>query len=510
MQTTQTEIGLPDESRNTPSEQDAKTFPCPVCEKPIRRAAYPSTREFPCPHCDSLVATPSLGIGAGTVLDDFTLIRRIGHGSMGEVYLAFQRSLSRNVAIKLLSPALTAVPEQIERFRAEVQYLARLRHPNIVTAFYAGSFKETHYLAMTYVDGESLQHYSDRIGPLPEEEALSVEFHVALALRYAWEEHGFLHRDIKPANIMLDENGEIRLTDLGISKFVYEETSEAHGHRILGTPHYMSPEQARGELHIDFRSDMYSLGATFYHLLAGHPPFDGQSIKTVIKCQIRETPPAIHTLRPDCSRASVKILNRLLSKNPNDRYDSWDALLHAVAHALKKESGYDLAAIQKFSDEAIAPTTNRHKRRSTFRITLLLAGIALAGMAWWYVSEDKQTAEPSTALMADTSTDGDSVPEVGPALNTHIHRGVEYLENLYRNMADARAERVRQDRVAEVLDHLDQKARTYLLAGLPDHAAAVYIDYAGPWAEESWAERHERAEIFARRGLMGPPAPADR
>lgn len=481
------------------------SFSCPVCRGRIHASAHAQTTEMPCPHCGALIATPSLSIGAGMELDDFRLIQRIGRGSMGEVYLADQLSLSRRVAVKILAPGLTSSPDQVRRFRAEIHGLARLQHPNIVSAFYAGACGDVHYLAMTYVDGENLHAYSERRGPLPEDEALSVVYNVALALRYAWEEHGFIHRDIKPANIMIDGNGQVKLTDLGISKFVYEETSATYGHRIFGTPHYMSPEQARGELDLDFRSDMYSLGATLYHLLAGHPPFDGLEVDQIIHCQIRERPTPVRWIRPDLSDACGALLDRLLSKHAGDRFDSWDALLHAVTEALENLPTRYPAARAYDTQTVWLDRTYRRKRFISRLAIISLLLLLIGGSLWIWNARVHWRLNRSPPGLEALISGGDG--RSGLDLRTPLATGWAHLETLYRRMYLNRAERVRQQRVREVLDHLDRQARAYLLQGLPDHAAAVYIDYNGPWAEESRKQRLERAEIYARRGLAGPPLP---
>ncbi len=514
MQTTRTHYPDPDDEptivpeKGKPSPRAAAdikiTFECPTCREPITTEASTSALEISCPHCGSLTMTPAIGIGAGMVLDDFHLIRRIGRGAMGDVYLANQRSLSRKVAVKILAPGMTSSSDQVERFRREVQNLARLHHPHIVSAFYAGTHDDIHYLAMTYVDGDNVHTHIREQGPLPEEEALSVIYKVADALRYAWEEFGFIHRDIKPANIMIDSDGEVKLTDLGLSKFVYEESSATHGHRIFGTPHYMSPEQARGELDLDFRSDMYSLGITFYHMLAGHPPFDDEDVSDILKRQLHEKPPAIRDARPDLSPGSEAILQRLLSKSPNDRYDSWDALLHAVSETLLALPPLSHRVLSQgyATQEVWLETTVRRKRRRRVvaGLALLIAGV-LGWSAWEYQrSEPPDPSLPDFAQQAldRARTSPEHLDAAIATLREQIRRAAGATERAYLQWSKHRLERERKQRIDEVLEHLDERARAYLHAGLPDFAAAVYTEYDGPWAEESREARLERAEAYHR------------
>lgn len=448
--------------------------------------------------------TPAIGFGAGMTLDDFRLVRRIGRGAMGEVYLANQRSLSRNVAVKILSPAMTSSPEQVDRFRREVQNLARLQHPNIVSAFYAGTHGDIHYLAMSYVDGDNVHALIREHGTLGEEEALSVLYKVADALRYAWEEFGFIHRDIKPANIMIDSDGEVKLTDLGLSKFVYEESSATHGHRIFGTPHYMSPEQARGELDLDFRSDMYSLGITFYHMLAGHPPFEDEDISRILQRQLREKPPPIRDARPDLSPGSEALLQRLLAKSPNERYDSWDALLHAVSEILADVPTLaHRALLQGHKTREVWLESERRRKRQRRLIALFaLVTVLGLGVSWWEYHRG-EPEEPSLPDFAQQTLERAlASPEKLDAtienLREQIHRAAGAPERAYLQWSKQRLERERQQRIEEVLEHLDERANAYLLSGLPDFAADVYLEYDGPWAAESRNAREERAAAYRR------------
>lgn len=308
-------------------------FSCPVCAGKIAVSASTQSHVVTCPHCDAVLMVPAVGVGVGAVLGDFELLRLLGQGAMGHVYLAMQASMERRVAVKILAPGMTASALSLNLFLQEIRTLARLQHPNIVTAFAAGQEQDCHYLAMYYVRGETLQHRLNRKGMLSEEEALSVICQVGEALKYAWEQHGIIHRDVKPGNIMIDAGGEIKLMDLGISKCVYEEAAQVGGPRIFGTPHYMSPEQARGEPNLDFRSDQYALGVTFYRMLSGSPPCDEPSMQAVIDHQAHATD-ALH-LKSPVSRRSRRIVERLTAVHPDGRYPSWDDLLSDALAALR-------------------------------------------------------------------------------------------------------------------------------------------------------------------------------
>lgn len=495
---------MPDHLYST-TDHDSATryigFDCPVCEVHLEVEASPSAFECTCPSCGSLVMTPAEGIGPGTRLDDFFLIRQLGRGAMGEVYLAEQRSLSREVAVKILSPAWTSTTEQVTRFRHEVRTLARLQHPNIVTAFYAGQAHGLLYLAMHYVRGGTLHDRVRDKGPMSEEESLSVVYKVADALRHAWNEHGLIHRDIKPANIMIDHDGEIQLTDLGISKYVYEDASATHGHRVFGTPHYMSPEQARGELRLDFRTDQYSLGVTLYHLLAGRPPFDASQVNEVMRLQCETSPVSIRTVRPELSGACVRCLERLMAKRKEDRFSSWEELMATVSAALEAPSTRSVLI------EPSRPSGRRRGRRIGWVFALL---IAIAGATYVYRTtqdpSDRRPLPPRVQQIVDSArATPDVLAEAMAVLQEQIGRAGDAAEAARLRFGMQRLHRERDVRVKEVMNHLDHQAQPFIQAGQAKQAAEVYLRYDGPWSVESEAQRMERAEAL---DLSKPLSPA--
>ncbi|MHC4202434.1 MAG: serine/threonine-protein kinase, partial [Planctomycetota bacterium] len=215
----------------------------------------------------------------------YELIETIGAGSSGTVYKARQISMDRLVAIKVLPQKLAQDERFTERFMREARAVAKLNHPNVVTGIDVGEAGGVYYFVMEYVDGESVADRVRREGTVPEKEALEIARQVCLALDCAFK-NGIVHRDIKPANILLTRGGEAKLADLGVAR--HAETEGVATRRVFGTPYYMSPEQARGDAEIDTRSDIYSLGATLYHLLGGKPPFHGNAPKVVMTKQVSE------------------------------------------------------------------------------------------------------------------------------------------------------------------------------------------------------------------------------
>ena len=202
----------------------------------------------------------SITLNKGDLIGGFVLEERVGRGGMGEVWLAEQRSMKRKVALKVMYSHFSQNSSFLYRFNKEVKIIANLDHPNIVTAHDAGEDNGLYYLAMKYVDGESLSGLLKRDGMISEQEALAIIRDVAGALKYSWDELQLLHRDIKPGNIMLDCSGKPLVMDMGISRSAIDDNSLTITGMTIGTPYYMSPEQADGLSDIDCRADMYSLG----------------------------------------------------------------------------------------------------------------------------------------------------------------------------------------------------------------------------------------------------------
>jgi serine/threonine-protein kinase len=263
----------------------------------------------------------------GVTLGNFLIEKPLGHGAMGQVFLALQLSMDRRVALKVLPQALMRDERVVERFQREVRMSARLEHPNIVTAYEAGEDFGYHFLAMTYVEGEDLETRRKREGAFQEKDALRAGRQVAEALRYAWEEHKLLHRDVKPSNIMMDASDRARLTDLGISICLNEaQASLTSSGMVIGTPHYMSPEQIRGH-ELDWRADAYSLGATLYHLMTGNPPFGNVGSAEVINRHLHEPVTPARRRRGSISVGCSELLERMMAKERDDRHRTWDDLL---------------------------------------------------------------------------------------------------------------------------------------------------------------------------------------
>jgi len=311
------------------------TFDCPQCGATLEIEANSAGSRVECPECHASLTVPKKEVEPGTTIGGFRIAKLLGKGGMGQVFLARQLAMDRNVALKILPPEFTSQQPLVQRFLNEVRTAARLEHPNIVTAYDAGEDSGVYYMAMAYVKGEGLNEKLQREGAIAEKEALHMVRKLVPALAYAWDEHRMLHRDIKPANIMLDRHGEPKITDMGLSKSLVEDSGMTVSGTVMGTPNYMSPEQAEGRKEIDFRADMYSLGATLYHMVTGAKPFDGTSFVETLRKQLGESLPDPREFNQEISEACVKLMETMLAKEPERRYPDWSALAADIDRALK-------------------------------------------------------------------------------------------------------------------------------------------------------------------------------
>lgn len=259
----------------------------------------------------------------------YEIVRLIGKGGMGDVYEAIHRKMERRVAIKVINRELFQKPEVVSRFHREVKTAAQLSHPNIVTAYDADQSGDFHFMVMEYVDGVDLSQIVKDRGALPIADACDYIRQAAIGLQHA-HEHGMVHRDIKPHNLMVSKNGVIKILDFGLASLASETvtTSDSAVLRsdlttagaIMGTPDFISPEQAIDARQVDIRSDIYSLGATLYYLLSGRVPFDDGSVMHKLKSHAQIEPVRLDAMRNDVPDEVVTIASKMMAKNADERY----------------------------------------------------------------------------------------------------------------------------------------------------------------------------------------------
>ena len=274
----------------------------------------------------------------------FQIVRELGRGGMGVVFLARDVALHRLVAIKVLRHEFTASDEHRERFRREARMTARLSHPNIVPVHSFGEIDDLVYIVMKYVHGESLAERMRRDGSVPAAEAQRILRDLALALDSAHRD-GVVHRDLKAENILIERgSGRAMLTDFGVALLRSLDPVRADSSRAFGTPHYMSPEQAAGELDIDGRSDLYSVGVLGYYMLSGALPFDAPTFESLAARHIAEAPRPLAEAVPEAPAALCEAIERALQKDRSQRWRTGRELAASLNAAPAKARWYTSAA----------------------------------------------------------------------------------------------------------------------------------------------------------------------
>ena len=278
------------------------------------------------------IATTQVGQAFG----NYQLERELGQGGMGTVYLAKDSGLNRYVALKILRSDLGDDPSFSRKFLEEVEVTASLAHPNIIRVFTLGEQEGRLYLVMEHLDEPSLENRMDKQTKVSEREVLEIGIGIASALQFAHEETGLIHRDIKPGNILFGRGNIPKLADFGLAAGA--RSALAQQDEIWGTPYYVSPERLLREPE-DIRSDIYSLGATLYHAMAGRPPFEAETAEEVAKRHISDRPPPLRSLCPNAQEQTVLTLDKCLAKKPEARWGSYAALISQLADALRRLTG---------------------------------------------------------------------------------------------------------------------------------------------------------------------------
>lgn len=312
----------------------------------------------------------------------YQVLGKLGQGAMATVFKAKQLSLDRIVAIKVLPKRLSENREFVDRFYKEGKAAAKLNHAHIVGAYDVGEAMGYHYFVMEYIDGKTVYDLLKDGKPLPEKEVLTTIIQVAKALQHA-HHRGLIHRDVKPKNIMITDDGVVKLADMGLARAVSDrEAAEAEQGKAFGTPYYIAPEQIRGELDVDYRADIYSLGATFYHLVTGKVPFDGPNPSAVMHKHLKAklTPP--DQINPNISSGICEIIEVCMAKDRDKRYASTDELLEDLESVARGEA--PLQARRMFDLASLASLeSTRDKKDPGETARLLLANRSMIQLLIW-------------------------------------------------------------------------------------------------------------------------------
>lgn len=267
----------------------------------------------------------------------YEILSELGRGSMGMVYKARQVSVDRVVALKVILDSLTNDPDYVKRFQREATVAARLSHANIVNVYDAGESDGRHYFVMEYVEGSTVKDELEKRKGFTEEQALRIVVAIARALKHA-DEKGLVHRDVKPDNIILTKTGEVKLADLGLARPVDDQAQAvAEAGLAIGTPYYISPEQVRGRKDIDIRADIYSLGATLYHMMTGRVPFEGKDPVEVMRQHITRDPDPPDHVNPRISSGLASVIEMMMARDREARYRNPDDLLLDLESLVKGE-----------------------------------------------------------------------------------------------------------------------------------------------------------------------------
>lgn len=340
---------------------------CPSCGAELDVSEFEVFEEITCPACEDTIKVPGQ-------LGDYILLDELGRGAMGCVYLAQDEALGRLVGLKVMLKKYGENPEMLETLRREAQAMASLNHKNVVQVYSFGRVDEQPYIVMEFIEGKEVEKMM-KDGEITEQRLLEIAMDTAEGLRAA-HEAGLTHGDVKPANIFVDKEGVCKVLDFGLAK----ERDPNAEIEVWGTPYYIAPEKARkkGE---DWRSDQYSLGATLYHVLAGHPPFDGPNPTKVVLSAIKDPTPVLKDECPEITQETSDLIYRMMDKEPARRFPTYESMQADIREAL---SAVDRAGEQQASDHVRALKKAKKKKMVPVFLTLL-ALIAGAGVGGYFV-----------------------------------------------------------------------------------------------------------------------------
>ena len=322
-------------------------------------------------------------------LGGYRLVRQLGRGGMAVVYEGEDVTIGKRVAIKLVLPEFSRHETYLARFHREARIAARLSHPNTVQVFHAGEAPGMSYLVMEYIEGEPLSTIIRKEGPIPERRALEMIWDVAGAVEEA-AALGIVHRDIKPGNILISKWGTAKLADFGVAK-EFRDIPEPRVQQsltlgVVGTPTYMSPEQARGARELDVRSDIYSLGATLYHMVVGELPFSAATPQETLVNVVALAPRLPRAAKPDLTEGTAAVICKMMAKDPDDRYQDIEELredLEAAARGKPVSIRYSEAK-RLVTVDGRAPAEPAGAGNRLLRVLLIAGAVAAAGLiALW-------------------------------------------------------------------------------------------------------------------------------
>jgi serine/threonine-protein kinase len=475
-------------------------------------------------------------------IENFEIVSLLGKGGMATVWKARQASLDRFVAVKVLSSSFATDPADIHRFREEARAAGRLKHPGIVQVYDANFTNGIYYFVMELVDGYTVGEWIRRKGRLDEADALTVAESVIAALDYAWNSFSIIHCDIKPENIMVDADGTVKTTDLGLARAIVSMQSKEAEQEVLGTPAYMSPEQVTGQPDLDCRADIYALGATMYHMVTGHPLFAGEGTDDeLMQKQLVATVPSPTHEVSGLSHGFVLLLAKMLAKDRKYRPQDWKAVLAEIRRVRDRRittgreppPGASTIFIEPAESDAVrrrnlqsagtAAAVPAPESAGAWGARLVLGAVLLIGVgfaAWWFIAGGPHQAREQTgALNGGPLSDDDRYKAALAFVADNPHNltgGIARLEAMlasapgswYAQQARTQRDRLRGELEAAlqtIYKDLDSGARDLVARNRLDEALRLLEKYQGEYAAETAAWRQEQAQLL--RGHPPPPRP---
>lgn len=500
----------------------------------------------------------------------FEIIELIGCGGMAKVWKARQVSLDRTVAVKVLSAHFSSDASDVGRFQEEARAAARLKHPGIVQVYDASNQDGMYFFVMEYVAGYTVGKWLRRKGVLPESDALTVCECVADALDYAWGQAGIIHCDVKPDNVIVDSDGTVKVADLGLSRTINAMARrEEDPDEVMGTPAYISPEQAMGKADLDCRADIYSLGAMLYHLVTGRRPFEGHADEDVMERQCTGELDGVAEIRPSVSAPVCMLIEKMMARNRDDRHADWHAVKSDIARVKRGHPPRLVLAPTAECTVRRSPQTRTYHRPDSIHNNLerwkhsdatmhallwVAGGLCLVVLLLWLIvnaargptsgtapprgepvprAEDEQVSPDGTQSPRTRATPPERARQAYDAARKWIEAHPDNVAGAIRRLKSTRPlvgntryavtierdlQRFKQQQTAarrEVMSELEARARRHEEAGEWQRAARVFTDYSDSFAEETEEWRLDMAARSRERALAAarpvdeddPPTP---
>lgn len=410
----------------------------------------------------------------------YEILAPVGKGGMGTVFKARQLSMDRPVAVKLLSPKLAKNRGFIDQFVREARATAKLAHPNIILGIDAGEVDGQYYFVMEFVEGRPLKAIMKERGALPEREALGIARQVAEALDHAYR-NAIVHRDVKPGNIMVTPDGTAKVCDMGLAARPGES-----GDALSGTPYYMSPEQTLASADLDVRTDLYSLGATLFHMVTGKPPFDAERAEQIIEMHRRTPPPNPRDVKPDVSRRTAELILKLMEKDRMNR--------HQTPRELSKDIAAAIEVLERGPQKPRRSVAERYAKRGSL-VPLVVLFLLLTVSVFAYVFRDKWIPYLKGKFQSAPSPVAPQTPQLRP----------EDAERELQALRDRAASDVDFAKSREIDAALDAFVRTYgpVWRGPASEVRRAYREALDAYVPPGWRGARARAATAAAAGKWG-------